>query len=84
MWLFFARLASRGEAVGAEAQINSGIGEALTWKRGVFKIIVAPRAMDNVGLVFGEQSRVAPREVVDVNGENVFAEQFVARKMGHR
>ena len=45
------------------------------------EIIVAARAVDDVGVVFGEQRGVAAREAVDVDGEHVFAEQPVAREV---
>ena len=45
------------------------------------EIIVAARAMDDVDVVFGEQRGVAAREAVDVDGEHIFAEQFLAGEM---
>ena len=51
-------------------------------KRRMLEIIMAARAVDDVGLVFGEQGGVAARETVGVDGEHIFAEQFLAGEMG--
>jgi len=70
------------EAVGAQAQIHAGASEARALKRRVLKIVVTARAMNDMGFVFREQSGIAAREAIDVDGKDIFAEQPLAREVG--
>ena len=54
--LLSAGFAHGGEAVGAEAEIDAGIGQSPRVKGRMPEIIVAARAMDDVGVGFAEQA----------------------------
>ena len=73
-----------GEAVGAQAEVDAGVDQAFAQKRRMPEIIMAARTMDDVGFVFAQQRGVAAREAVDVDGEDVFAEQLAGARGGRR
>jgi hypothetical protein len=79
--LFLSVFADGCKAVGAEAKVDAGPGQLPARKLRMAEIIVAARAMHDVDMSFGQQFDVAGREQVDVDGQQIFAEQAVAGEM---
>ena len=77
-------MADGGQAVGAEADIDPGVGELPELKRRMAEVIVTARAMDHMNVMFAEQCGVTARQQVDVDGEEIFTEHLVAGQVFDR
>ena len=60
--LLLSGFADGGKAVGAEAEIDAGVGELLARKRRMAEIIMAARAVNDVDLCLAKQFGVAARQ----------------------
>ena len=76
--------ANRGQAIRAKADVHPGALQSGERKRCVRKEIMAARTMHHARPVPCEQSRIASREVIDVDRHEVRAERIVAREQSHR
>ena len=77
----FAAFADGGQAVSAQANVDPGTGKALALEGRVAEIIVAAWTMDDVDVVPAEQLGITPGEEIDVDGQEMFAEQAMAFEM---
>ena len=82
--VLFPDFANGGQAVRAEADVDVGVGQPFAQKRRMAEIIMAARTMNNVNAMFAEQRGVPARQHVDVNGEQIFAEHFIAGEVFDR
>src|SRR5437870_1693612 len=79
--LFAPRLEHAGETVAAKADVDARSQKPPERKIRMAEIMMAPRTVNNVNLVFCEQQGVALGEVVNVHGEKIFTQHTATRQM---
>ncbi len=76
-WLFI----NAREAVGAEAKVDAGGGQPGEWEGLVFEVEVAARTMDDMNFAPAQQRGVAGGQIIDMNGQQVWAEGALPLQM---